>query len=152
MLSFRWGESGTEGMVGEKIISTSFGGAAGHGERAPGASATQPLCGADQAPHGAWAALPLRGADPSATWHLGGSSTRGRTSATWRLGLGKRLDWLWQPQRHVALGKTRCVIYVINITIFIIINSVNIKNIIICVININIFIIINIINKIINKF
>ena len=53
MLSFRWGESGTEGMVGEKIISTSFGGAAGHGERAPGASATQPLCGADQAPHGA---------------------------------------------------------------------------------------------------
>jgi len=35
---------------------------------------------------------------------------------------------------------------------FIIIESINIKNIIICVINIIIFIIINIINKIINKF
>jgi len=53
VLSFRWGAFGIEGMVGEKIISTSFGGAAGHEERAPGASATQPLCGADQAPHGA---------------------------------------------------------------------------------------------------
>ena len=40
----------------------------------------------------------------------------------------------------------------INIIIFIIIESINIKNIIICVINIIIFIIINIINKIINKF
>jgi hypothetical protein len=44
------------------------------------------------------------------------------------------------------------IIYVINSIIFIIINSMNIKNIIICVINIIIFIIINIINKIINKF
>jgi hypothetical protein len=95
-----------------------------------------PCAGQTRVPLGPWVAQ-VRGADPSATW---------------RLGLGKRPDWLWQPQRHVALGKTQCVIYVINITIFIIINSVNIKNIIICVININIFIIINIINKIINKF
>jgi len=36
---------------------------------------------------------------------------------------------------------------VINISIFILINSINIKNIIICLINIIIFIIINIINK-----
>jgi len=43
-------------------------------------------------------------------------------------------------------------ICVINIIIFIIIESINIKNIIICVINIIIFIIINIINKIISKF
>jgi hypothetical protein len=39
------------------------------------------------------------------------------------------------------------IICVINIIIFIIINSINIKSIIICVINIIIFIIINIINK-----
>jgi len=44
-----------------------------------------------RAPLGPWAAQ-VRGADPSATW---------------RLGLGKRPDWLWQPQHHVALGKTR---------------------------------------------
>ena len=44
------------------------------------------------------------------------------------------------------------IIFVINIIIFIIIKSINIKNSIICVINIIIFIIINIINKIINKF
>jgi hypothetical protein len=36
--------------------------------------------------------------------------------------------------------------------IFIIIESINIKNLIICVVNIIIFSIINIINKIINKF
>jgi hypothetical protein len=44
------------------------------------------------------------------------------------------------------------IICIINIIIYIIIKSINIKNIIICVINIIIFIIINIINKIINKF
>jgi hypothetical protein len=27
------------------------------------------------------------------------------TSATWRLSLGKKPDWLWLPQRHMALGK-----------------------------------------------
>jgi hypothetical protein len=43
-------------------------------------------------------------------------------------------------------------ICVINIIIFIIIKSINIKIIIICIINIFIFIIINIICKIINKF
>jgi hypothetical protein len=43
-------------------------------------------------------------------------------------------------------------ICVINIIIFIIIKSINIKIIIICIINIIIFIIINIICKIINKF
>jgi len=30
MLSFRWGVFGTEGLVAEKMVSTSFGGAAGH--------------------------------------------------------------------------------------------------------------------------
>jgi hypothetical protein len=51
---------GIEGTVGEKIISTSFGGVAGHGERAPGAahartagaSAARPLLEADRVPHG----------------------------------------------------------------------------------------------------
>ena len=46
----------------------------------------------------------------------------------------------------------KIIFFVINIIIFIIIKSINIKNSIICVINIIIFIIINIINKIINKF
>ena len=50
-LSFCWGAFGIEGLVGEKMISISFGEAAGHGERAPGASAS------------AEAARPLRGAD-----------------------------------------------------------------------------------------
>jgi hypothetical protein len=44
------------------------------------------------------------------------------------------------------------IIYVINVIIFIVIESINIKNIIICLINIIILILINIINKIINKF
>ena len=44
------------------------------------------------------------------------------------------------------------IIFILNIIIFIIIESVNMKNSFICVINIIIFIIINIINKIINKF
>jgi hypothetical protein len=84
-----------KGMVREKIVSTTFGGAAGHGESAPGtgaaharivgASVGRPLRGADREPYGAWAALTLRGADLSATWRLGGLSTRGR------------------PQRHLAL-------------------------------------------------
>jgi len=50
-----------------------------------------PCAGQTRAPLGPWVDQ-VRGADPSATW---------------RLGLGKRPDWLWQPQRHVALGKTR---------------------------------------------
>ena len=81
-----WGENGQH----------KFWCAAGHSERAPGAGAAPartanalaawPLRGADREPHGAWAAMPLHGANPNATWHLGGSSTRGRT------------------QRHLALG------------------------------------------------
>jgi hypothetical protein len=43
------------------------------------------------------------------------------------------------------------IICVLNIIIFLIIKSINIKSIIFCVINIIIFIIINIINKIITK-
>jgi len=38
-LSFCWGAFGIEGLVGEKIVSTSFGGVAGHGKRTPGAGA-----------------------------------------------------------------------------------------------------------------
>jgi len=57
-------------MVGEKMISTSFSEAAGHGERAPGA----------------WAAWPLREADPITTRRMGGPAlARGR------------------PERHLAL-------------------------------------------------
>jgi len=44
------------------------------------------------------------------------------------------------------------IICLINIIIFIIIKIINIRNCIICIINIIIFIIINIINKIINNF
>jgi hypothetical protein len=51
-----------------------------------------------------------------------------------------------------SINMKNSFICVINIIIFIIINSINMKNIIIYVINISIFIIINIINKIINKF
>jgi len=39
-LSFRWGAFGIEGMVGEKMVSTSFDGAASHGEQAPGSGTT----------------------------------------------------------------------------------------------------------------
>jgi len=110
VLSFRWGAFGIEGMVEEKIISTSFGGAAGHGERAPGASATQPLCGQTKrhmahelpypcveqtrAPPDTWAA-PVRGAEPAppGAWVLAkGSIGYGSPSATWRLG---KLDALF---------------------------------------------------------
>jgi len=86
-LSFYWGTFGIKKMIEEKIISTSFSGDASHGERAPvtsaarartiSASTARPFHGADQASHGAWAALPLRGVDPSATWCWGGSRTRG---------------------------------------------------------------------------
>jgi len=41
-LSFRWGAFGIEGMVGEKMVSTSFGGVASHGEQAPGSGTTLP--------------------------------------------------------------------------------------------------------------
>ena len=51
-----------------------------------------------------------------------------------------------------SINMKHSIICVINIIICFIINSINMKNIIICVINIIIFIIINIINKIINKF
>jgi hypothetical protein len=63
-LSFCWGAFGIKGMVREKIVSTTFGGAAGHGERAPGtgaahariagASVGRPLRGADREPHDAF--------------------------------------------------------------------------------------------------
>jgi hypothetical protein len=50
-------------MVGEKIINTSFGEAAGHGEQAPSA----------------WAARPLREVDPIATRRMGSPAlARGR--------------------------------------------------------------------------
>ena len=62
-LSFYWDAFDIEGMIEEKIVGTSFGRAAGHGKRAPGAgdahastpgaSAAQPLRGTDQAPPGA---------------------------------------------------------------------------------------------------
>jgi hypothetical protein len=38
-LSFCWGAFGIEGLVGEKMVNTSFGGVAGHGKRTPGAGA-----------------------------------------------------------------------------------------------------------------
>jgi hypothetical protein len=38
-LSFYWSAFNTEKIVGEKMISTSFGGVAGYGEWAPGAAA-----------------------------------------------------------------------------------------------------------------
>jgi hypothetical protein len=60
-------------------------------ERAPGADATHART------IGAWAARPLRGAD---------------LSATWCLGLGKRVDWLWQPQRHVVLRQPNRQVFV----------------------------------------
>jgi hypothetical protein len=41
-LSFHWVAFDIEGMLGEKMVSRSFGGAAGHGERAPGAGAAHP--------------------------------------------------------------------------------------------------------------
>ena len=60
-LSFCRGAFGIEGMVRKKIISTSFGGAASHGEWAPGTGA------AHARTTGVLADRPLRGADPSAT-------------------------------------------------------------------------------------
>jgi hypothetical protein len=82
-------------------------------------------------------------------------------SATWRLGLDKRPDWLWQPHRAWRSGpdtfmpnskfglekfaSNHMCIYIIicvtNIIFSLIIQSIHIKNIIICVINIIIFII-----------
>jgi len=49
-LFFRYGAFDIEEMVGEKIVSTSFGRVAGHGERVPGvgASTARPLRGADR--------------------------------------------------------------------------------------------------------
>jgi hypothetical protein len=59
---------------------------------------------------------------------------------------------LLQDPRFLGFRFLNIIICVINIVIFIIIKSINIKIIIICIINIIIFIIINIIYKIINKF
>jgi hypothetical protein len=59
---------------------------------------------------------------------------------------------LLQDPRFLGLKFLNIIICVINIVIFIIIKSINIKIIIICIIKIIIFIIINIIYKIINKF
>ena len=87
-LSFRYGAFGIE----EKMVSISFGGAAGHESghlvlRLPG-WLRQPkrhmALGQTRAPHGAWATLPLLRPDPRVTWCLG---------------LGKRLDCLWQTRR-----------------------------------------------------
>jgi hypothetical protein len=86
-LSFRYGAFGIE----EKMVSISFGGAAGHESghlalRLPG-WLRQPkrhmAPGQTRAPHGAWATLPLLRPDPRVTWCLG---------------LGKRLDCLWQTR------------------------------------------------------
>jgi hypothetical protein len=66
-----------------------------------------------------------------------------------------RIQGSWvlrQDPRFLGLRFLNIIIYVINIIIFIIIKSINIKIIIICIINIIIFIIINIICKTINKF
>jgi hypothetical protein len=63
-LSFCWGVFfGIEMMVGEKMVSTSFGGAASYEERAPGDETTHAR------PHGAWVlAKDLIGYDsPTAT-------------------------------------------------------------------------------------
>jgi len=76
-LSFYLDAFDIEKLVRKKIVSTSFGGAVGYRERAPGANTThartigastaRPLRGEDRAPRGAWAAVPLRKADLSAT-------------------------------------------------------------------------------------
>jgi hypothetical protein len=55
-----------EGIVWEKMISTSFDKAADYGKRAPGV----------------WAVRPLRGADPSATKRLCRSNAQANPSAT----------------------------------------------------------------------
>jgi len=81
-LSFCRGAFGIEGMVEKKMASTSFGGAAGHGEWALGAGS------ASERTPGAWVVQPLRGADRSATWCMGGPA----------LARGK-------PERHLALGR-----------------------------------------------
>jgi hypothetical protein len=74
-LSFRYGAFSIEGMVEEKMVSISFGGAAGYVSghlalRLPG-WLRQPkrhmAPGQTRAPHGAWAALPLLRPDPSVT-------------------------------------------------------------------------------------
>jgi hypothetical protein len=77
------------------------------------------LRGIHRAPPGAWAA-PLHGANPNTTW---------------RLGLGKGHDWLWQAHRqpHVCLYNN---VRYKNIIFSLIIQNVHIKNIIIYVINI----------------
>jgi len=80
------GAFGIERMVGEKMTSTSFSGAASPGEWALGDGTTHART------PGAWAARPLCGTNPSTTWCLGGSNALGR------------------PQHHMALGswqKTR---------------------------------------------
>jgi hypothetical protein len=57
-----------------------------------------------RAPLGSWAA-PMLGVDPSATW---------------RLGLGKKPNWLWQPNRHVALPIViRILLLIIKMVLFI---------------------------------
>jgi uncharacterized metal-binding protein len=62
------------------------------------------------APPGARAA-PIQGADPSARW---------------RMDLGKRLDWLWWPNRHVVQGqpKHHMVLLIVIIILLLIIKIV----------------------------
>jgi hypothetical protein len=60
--------------------------------------------GKTQAPPGSWAA-PMLGVDPSTTWCLG---------------LGKKPNWLWQPNRHVVLPIViRILLLIIKIVLFI---------------------------------
>jgi hypothetical protein len=90
-LFFCWDAFDIEGMIEEKINGTSFGRAAGHGKQAPGAGdahARTPDASAAQPLHETDRAAPVR--------------------RVWHLGHGKRPDWLWQPERHLALGSLQC--------------------------------------------
>jgi len=90
----------------------------------------------------------------------------GKTQGWWVLHEDPRLIGLVSGPKVLGLRFLNIIFCIINIFIYIIIKSINIKNIVICIINIIIFvliksinikniiisIIINIINKIINKF
>jgi len=106
-LSFYWGAFDIKLLIGEKMVSTKF----WWGRRPCGVGTWRLGCPAltqgrpehhlalgrlhyaRQTPASPGArAAPIRGADPSAMW---------------RLGLGKRLDWLWWPNCHVAQGQPK---------------------------------------------
>jgi hypothetical protein len=100
-------------MIGEKIVITSVGGAASHREWAPGvgtthartigASVDRPLRGADRAPHGAGAALPLRGTDLRATWRKGWTQPRLNPSWVWTRPRPNP-SWAWTRPPQVGSG------------------------------------------------